>query len=166
MKNVNFGGLHIRQKAGPVDCTKGKSGRLFRSPRAHLYMQLTGPPYCAACRPGLLCSLPARQKFMLLIWKHGPAARRPSCLVLSMLCMLYWSHPYNLCSIVARFSQFHLCACFTCSSVGYTTLLFIYCLPTIITCHMWMILAYTISHLCFWYIAFCYVFYYLPSYHF
>ena len=58
MKNMNFGGLHIRQRARPAGCTEVLSGGLFSSPPALLYVQLTGPPCCAACRFSLLCSPP------------------------------------------------------------------------------------------------------------
>jgi len=51
MKNVNFVGLHIRQGAGLAGCKKGRSGGLFHSPPARLYV-------CVAHWPGLMCSLP------------------------------------------------------------------------------------------------------------
>jgi len=90
MKNVNFGGVHIRQRAGPAGCTKGQSGGLFRSHwPAFMCSSLTRPvvqpasrAFCAGCQPGLLCSQPYRRKFMLFIWKHGPPARPARRLVL------------------------------------------------------------------------------------
>ena len=59
MKNVNIGGLLIRQRAGPVrrDAQKGGPAGFSAARRPRLCVQLTGPLCCAACRPALLCSL-------------------------------------------------------------------------------------------------------------
>ena len=113
MKNVNFrraGGLAgctedrlagqwAAQKGGPAGCGKGqcrlqKKGsppaRPFPQPSlmctlsAHLYVQPTGPSCCVAYGPALLCSSPARGKFMFFIWQHGRPARPALRLVLSM----------------------------------------------------------------------------------
>jgi len=83
MKNVNFrraalktegqaGGLHkkaVRQvvEKGGACCRKGQpSGPPFSI--GQLNVQPTGLSWCAACRPALLCSSPARGKFMFFIW--------------------------------------------------------------------------------------------------
>jgi len=80
MKNVNFGELHIRQRAGRQAAQKGGPAGFSA---ARLYVQLIGLPCCAAFRPGCLCSPPTRRKFMLFIWKHGPPAHSALRLVLS-----------------------------------------------------------------------------------
>jgi len=41
------------------------------NPLARYVVQLAGPPSYAACRPALLCSLPAYGKFIFFIWQHG-----------------------------------------------------------------------------------------------
>jgi len=61
MKNVNIGGLLIRQRSGPVrrDAQKGGPAGFSAARRPRLCVQLTGPLCCAAfSRPGRLCSLP------------------------------------------------------------------------------------------------------------
>ena len=45
------------------------------SPPDRPNVQPTGLSCCAACRPALLCSSPARENFMLFIWQHGPPTR-------------------------------------------------------------------------------------------
>jgi len=102
MEKLNFwrsgGLLHTRQKGGRRAAEKRRSvglrkraGRsaekgspparpfpqpsLMWSPPDRLNVQPTCPSFGAACRPALLCSSPARGKFMFFIWQHSPPAR-------------------------------------------------------------------------------------------
>ena len=78
MKNITFrwaGRLHKRQKGKPTGCKKGWGGLQKRV--------ALRPAFSVAhpvVQPALLCSSPARRKFMFFIWQHGTPAL---CLVLS-----------------------------------------------------------------------------------
>ena len=87
--------------------TEGRAVELHKRAVRRAFPQPAGPPLCAACRPSFLCSPPARGKFMLFIWKHGPPACPALHLVLinsdtqdpwlpSVLPVYYEEKPQNL----------------------------------------------------------------------